>query len=290
MKQHHLAATACLAWFTLVAQAADPDYFSYRELFARRSVQAFSDPSVKIYLANDAKPAFAEKSRPDTYTGSGISISPFGGSRRHCVEAFENALQAMIKDAATKGFDAIIDLRAMIGDDLSADPDGFTCAPSYKVTIVSLHATFGLTQTAARRVAEEDKRLLNQPYRPPWEYSVYVPLEPILASAEAQAMLGPDLKAYSGNDTPLYTVRVGPDDYAASAPIGSLEIPTACKIATLKALQGMVDEAREQKFDSIIKIRSRMYEQYTPGLASVECEVGKNAVYVNFQATLVNRN
>jgi len=289
MKQHHLAATTCLVWIAFAAQAADPEYFNYREQFATRSVRAFSDPSVKIYLANDAKPAFAERSKPDTYTGSGISLSPFGGSRRHCVEAFENALQAMIKDAAAKGFDAIIDLRAMIGDDLGPDPDGFTCKPSYKVTVVQLHASFGLTLAAAQRAADEDKRLLTQPYRPPWEGSVYVPLDPILTSREAQAILGSDLKAYQGNDAPDYTVRVGPDDYAGSAPIGSLEIPAACKKATLNALQGMVDEAREQKFDSIIKIRSRMYEQYTPGLSSVECEVGKAAVYVNFQATLVNR-
>ena len=289
MKRRHLTTTACLACLALGAQAADPEYFNYRDLLATRSVKSFTNPAVKIYLANDAKPKFAEKTRPDTYTGTGISISPFGGSRRHCVEAFENALRSMISDAATKGFDAIIDLRALAGDDPEPDPNRFTCQPAYKVTIVTLHATFGLTPEGALRAADEDKRLLNQPYRPPWEGSIYVPLDPILTSPEAQAILGPEIKAYRESDAPAYALRSGPDDYAGSADIGTIGVPEACKSAALNALQEMADRAKEQKFDSIIKIRSRMYEQYTPGLSSLECEVGKRKVFVNLQATLVNR-
>jgi len=289
MKRRHLTTTACLACLALGAQAADPEYFNYRDLLATRSVKSFTNPAVKIYLANDAKPEFAEKTRPDTYTGTGISISPFGGSRRHCVEAFENALRSMISDAATKGFDAIIDLRAMAGDDPEPDPNRFTCQPAYKVTIVTLHATFGLTPEGAQRIADEDKRLLNQPYRPPWEGSIYVPLEPIVGSPEAQAILGPEIKPYWGIEAPAYTLRFGPHDYAGSSEIGTLGIPEACKKATLNALQEMVDQAKEEKFDSIIRIRSRMYEQYTPGFSSIECEVGKRAVFVKLQATLVNR-
>ena len=292
MKRRHLTATACLACLAclaLAAQAADPEHFNYRDLLATRSVKAVTNPAVKIYLANDAKPEIAEKAKPDTFTGIGISINPFGGSRRHCAEAFENAVLSMISDAATKGFDAVINFQAVVGDNVEPSPDGFTCQPAYKVTIVTLHATFGLTPEGALRAADEDKRLLNQPYRPPWEGSIYVPLDPILTSTEAQAILGPEIKAYRESDAPAYALRSGPDDYAGSADIGTIGVPEACKSAALNALQEMADRAKEQQFDSIIRIRSRMYEQYTPGFSSIECEVGKRKVFVNLQATLVNR-
>lgn len=289
MTRHHLAAITCLTCLALAAQAADPDYFDYRELLASRSVKAFANPAVKIYLASDAKPEFAEKSRPDTYTGIGLSLSPFGGSRRHCIEAFEHALRSMIGDAENKGFDAIVDLRTMVGDQPNPDANGFTCQPAYKVTTLWLHATFGLTPESAQLMADEEKRLLTLPYRPPWEGSIYFPLESVIGSAEVQAILGHDIKAYWGSEAPAYTLRSGPDDYSGSSELGTLGIPAACKHATLNALKGMVEQATEQKFDSIARVRSHMYEQYTPGLSSVECEVGKKAVFVKLQATLVNR-
>lgn len=64
MKRRHLTTTACLACLALGVQAADPEYFNYRDLLATRSVKSFTNPAVKIYLANDAKPEFAEKPGP----------------------------------------------------------------------------------------------------------------------------------------------------------------------------------------------------------------------------------
>lgn len=272
-----------------LVQAADPVYFQFRELLAEKVVRAELDPKVRIYLGTEASPVIVESAGPDTYTGPGIAISPFGGSRRHCVEAFANAIRSMVTDAVAGGYDSILNLRAMDGDNPSQDANGFSCTPAYKVTIVSLHSTLGVTAAAAQRAAEDDRRLLSAPYREPWEDSIYVTLAPIADSPEAQAIFAGKVKGYWGVEAPNYRLRGIPEDYAGSAPLNRQDLEGSCKQAVLNTLKDMVDNAVERGFDSLIRIRSRMYEQTTPGMASVECEIGKKAVFVTLQGTVANR-
>lgn len=272
-----------------LAQAADPIYFQFRELLADKAIRSVLDPRIKIYLANDASPTIVESSVPDTYSGMGMSISPFGGSRRHCVEAFTNAITYMVNDAVAGGYDSILDLRAMAGDNPSQDANGFSCAPAYKVTTLSLHSTFGATAATVQRAAENDQRLLRAPYREPWEDSIYVALAPIADSPEAQAIFADKVKGYWGIDAPDYQVRRMPEDYTGSATLNRDDLPGSCKQAVLNTLKEMVDDATERGFDSLIRIRSRMYEQTTPGMTSIECEIGKKAVFVKLQGAMANR-
>lgn len=282
-----LAASVILA--SSLAQAADPVYFQFRELLADKAIRAELDPKVRIYLGNETGPTIVESAAPDTHTGTGISMNPFGGSKRHCVEAFANAIRSMVSDAVAGGYDSILNLRAMDGDNPSQDANGFSCTPAYKVTIVSLHSTFGVTAAAAQRAAEDDQRLLSAPYREPWEGSIYVTLAPIAESPEAQAIFADKVKGYWGIASPNYRLRGMPKDYAGSAPVDRQDLQGSCKQAVINALKEMVGDATEQGFDSLIRIRSRMYEQTTPGMASVECEIGKKAVFVTLQGTVANR-
>lgn len=282
-----LAAGLILA--SSLAQAADPIYFQFRDLLADKAIRSVLDPRIRIYLANDASPTIVESAAPDTYTGTGISINPFGGSKRHCVEAFANAIRSMVNDAVAGGYDSILNLRAMDGDTPSRDPNGFSCTPAYKVTVLSLHSTFGATADTVQRAAEDDQRLLRTPYREPWEDSIYVALAPIADSPEAQAIFADKVKGYWGIDAPNYRVRGIPEDYAGSATVNRQDLQASCKQAVLNTLKDMVGDATERGFDSLIRIRSRMYEQTTPGMASIECEIGKKAVFVKLQGTLANR-
>jgi hypothetical protein len=172
---------ASIAWLLIgtPAQAEDPIYFRFRQLFTERSIKNILDPKVNIYLSGDTKPTMLESATPEPYYGMSLQPGWIGGSRSNCVEAFEVALTSMLKEAVTGGFDSILDLRIMEDDVPSSDPEGFKCKPAYKVTSLSLHATFGSTAEAVRRNAEEDKKLLQLPNRPPWEDSIYVPLEPV---------------------------------------------------------------------------------------------------------------
>jgi hypothetical protein len=195
----------------------------------------------------------------------------------------------MISDAVAGGYDSILDLRAMVGDNPSQDAIGFSCAPAYKVTVLSLHSTFGATAATIQRATENDQRLLRAAYREPWEDSIYVPLAPIADAPETQAIFGDKVKAYWGIDAPDYRARGIPEDYSGSATLNHQDLHGSCKQAVLNALTDMVGDAAERGFDSLIRIRSRMYEQTTPGMASIECEIGKKAVFVKLQGTLANR-
>ena len=78
-------------------------YFKFSELLESDATKDILDPEVKLYFGTQPVLDFAEVARPDSYTRSSISISPLGGSRRHCVEAFQKSLAAMIGDARARG-------------------------------------------------------------------------------------------------------------------------------------------------------------------------------------------
>lgn len=283
-----LAIATNLFFASAITLAAEPIYFQFRDLLAEPSVREVLDPGVKIYLTGDPRPTIVESAAPDIYSGTGISVNPFGGSRRHCIEAFSNAIRSMVTDAVTGGYDSIADLRAMDGDKPGQDAQGFSCTPAYKVTVVALHSTIGATAAMAQRTAEIERDLIKQPYRDPWEDSIYVPVAPIAASPEASAALGDKVKGYWGIDAPAYQVRGIPEDYSGSAPLIQQDRHAACKQAVLNTLKDMAENTVELGYDSMIRIRSYLYEQTTPGMNSIECEIGKKAVYVKLRGTPAN--
>ena len=288
MRRGHLVALV-LAFLTLSAHAADGTFFKFGELLESDSAKGLMDPAVKLYWAGQPTPDFAEMARPDTYTRSSISLSPFGGSKRHCVEAFEKALRDMISDAHVRGYDAIIDVQAARDGKPADDPAGFHCKPGYKTTEVTLIGTFAMTSNALQRASQDEERSLDVPARPPSTGAIFLPLDPILASAEALAILGPNVGAYSGTKAPAYGWRLGPDQYSEDADIEKRSKEEACKQAVLKTLNSMVQEAKDKDYDSVIKIRSFLDEKFTPVSTDVECRLDKKTASVTLQASLASR-
>ena len=278
-----------LSALAISALAAEPTYFKFSELLKSDSAEDLMDPAVKVYWGGQPTPDFPEVARPDAYTRSSISISPFGGSKRHCIEAFEKALKAMIGDARSRGYDAVINIRAARDGKPADDPTGFSCKPGYKTTEVPLSGSFAMTSAAMRRAAEAEERSANLPARPPSVGAIFLPLEPMLASPEAQAILGQEIRAYAGIKAPAYRQRHGPDEYSDDADIGQLRSEDACKQAVLKTLSSMVQEAKTRDFDSIIKIRSFLKEQFAPVTTDVECQLGKKTASVTLQSSLASK-
>ncbi len=282
-------AAAALAAIALPAPAASGSYFKFKELLASESVREFQDPGIQLYWSDTPTPAFAEVARPDTYTRSSISLSPFGGSARHCVDAFERALKATIEDAARRGYDAVTQLRVVVDGQPSSDIDGFNCKPGYKTTEVALMSTFAMSAEAARRMTQADTGQASAAARPPAEGAVYLPLVPILSSPEAVAILGRDLTLHWGPvDPPPYKERYGPDNYSEEADVRKLGNEGACRQAALETLSVIAKDARERKYDTIIRLRSALDGRYAPVVTDLECRLDKKTATVALRASLAN--
>lgn len=282
MHQRHMLAFV-IACMTISAHAADPIYFRLSELLASPSVKEIQDPNVKLYWGTQPTPAFREVAPPDDYT----RLVPRGFG---CEDAFERTLKSMIEDARTRGYDAIINLRIADDGKPSDDLNGFSCDPGHWSTSVSLIGSFAMTSAAFQRAAEAEQRSARVPPRPPAKGAIYLPLEPILTSPEAREILGKEYIAHWGlAGAPAYRQRSGPEQYSEDADVRKLGNEGACKQAVLNALNDMVDDAKEKKFDSIIKIRSFLNEQYAPVATDVECELDKKEASVTLQASLINK-
>jgi len=289
MRKGNLLALVLIS-LTVSVHAAEGSYFKFSDLLESESVKEdVLDPTVKLYWGTQPTPDFAEVARPDTYTRSSISLSPFGGSRKHCVEAFEKALQGMIADARARGYDAVVNVRAARDGKPTDDPAGFNCKPGYKTTEVPLIGAFAMTSAAVQRASQAEERSVNGPARPPSAGAIFLPLDPILVSDEAKAILGPNVNAYAGVKAPAYSQRYGPDLYSEDAVIEKLSSEEACKRAVLKTLSSMVEDAKSRDYDSIIKIRSFLDGKFAPVATEVECHLGKKSASVTLQASLASK-
>jgi uncharacterized protein YbjQ (UPF0145 family) len=280
-----LAVASLLASLSISASAAEP-HFILSKLLQSESVKEFMVPEVKLYWGNQETPAFAEIARPDVYTRS--SISHFGGTDKHCVEAFEKSLEGLIEDARTRGYDAIIHIQVLHKGKPSEDPAGFSCEPGFATTEVPLQASFAMTQAAFQKAAELDRRTSSLPSRNPAKGAIFLPIEPIMASPEAKAILGPDLSAHWGVKAPTYIHRYGPEEYSEEADRKGLENEAACRMAVLNTLSSMAQDAKERHFDAIIKIRSHLEGKFAPTAGDVECQIDKKTVSVTLQASLAS--
>ena len=278
-----------LAFLAISAYAADGHYFKFSDLLKGESAIELMDPNINLYWGAQPTPDFSEVTRPDVYTRSSISIGPFGGAKRHCVDAFEKALGAMIEDARIRGYDAITNIHAMSDGKPSDDLEGFTCKPGYKTTEVPLVGSFAMTPAAKQRAIEAEEQSASLSARSPAEGAIFLPLEPILMSSEAKAILGSSIEVHWGIKAPEYSYRYGPDQYSDDADVGKLGKEEACKQAVLKTLRSMVQDAKAKNYDSIIKIRSFLYEQYAPIAADVECVLDEETASVTLQFSLTSK-
>ncbi|MGH7604678.1 MAG: hypothetical protein ACRENK_11870 [Gemmatimonadaceae bacterium] len=278
-----------LAALALQAHAADPIWFKLDELRASSDVREIEQPPMAVYWGTKPATEFAEYSRIETYTRSGVSLSPFGGSARHCVEAFVKTLRSMVSDARARGYDAVLDLRVVKDGKPVQDPTGFYCTPGYKTTEVTLRGQFAMTTEAARRMAVDEERLDHLPPRPPAKNAIFLPLKPVLASPEAAAIAGPGIALFAGSESPKYRDRFGPDTWSGKAELGDQAMDDACRRAALDALKNMVGDAKERKYDTLIRIRSFLDSAYSPVSSDFECQRSSRTVEVVFKASLATR-
>lgn len=281
----------CLTSLTLSAHAAESFHLKISELLQSEAAQKSMDPSVRLYWADETTPIFQEVARPDVNTGISISGGLFsGGSKAHCVAAFENALSAMIRSARSAGYDAVVNIRVAPDKRPITDFSGFNCTPGYRTTEVRLWSSFAATSAAVQRMEEAERQSANLPSRAPAKGAIFLPLNSVLASPELKTILGRHVRAYWGLEAPAYDERTSsPDEYSEDVDIGSLGSEEACKQAVLKTLGSMVKEARNEDFDSIIRIRSYLNEQFSPVVTDIECELDKKTASVTLRASMANR-
>jgi hypothetical protein len=280
---------AALSLTPVTTLARETEYFRLDELLRSEEAREVLKAPVALYWNDQPAPEFVEKTELDRHSGTAISGSPFGGSRRHCVEGFDLALKAMVNEAVRLGYDAIAGIRVVIDGKPSDDPVGFYCMPGHKVTTIRLEAAFLLTRAGQERLAAEEAFVPVGPPRPPADGAIYLPLAPILESPEMKSIIGSDISIYWQGPPPEYGDRYGPEAWYDHAEIARYGKDDVCRQAAFKVLLAMADKARAEEFDSIIKLRSYLNGQFTPDPGDIECEIGRKIATVKLRAMLVKR-
>lgn len=260
---------------------------SYVDLLKSKSAKEILRSDVKLYWAGQATPEFGESTLPDTF--SGFSLFFHRELKFHCAEAFEKALSSMVADAQEKGYDAVIGIRQVLADGSLGDPYTLICKPSSASTVIQLSAHLARTKEVRDRLENEGRKIASQSPRSPARNSVFLPLEPILNSPEAKAMLGSDIAVQVGFASPAFGYRFGPIGYEKDADIDKPGVESACKQAVLDTLENMVDDAKDKGYDMVINIVSHLDEQFAPPGTDVECRIDKKSVTVSLQASLAKK-
>jgi len=281
------AIVLAVALSSLAHHARATELLDVQQLLSSDAAREVLKQGVTAYGIGQAPPSFRQYSLPETYTATSFSASPFGGSRRHCIDAFENTLRSLIDDAKSRGFDAIVDIRPVVDGAPAADAKAFTCKPGYKITSVSLMGTLAMSDAAFDRLAEAEKRTFVIAPRSAAEGANFFPLPPALASTEAKEAVSKLLAVHpTSSSTPTYRYRFGPDDYSGEAELSADGPEAACRRAVAKALEAMAVEASARKYTMVVNMRSNLNGKFSPDSEQFECEVTKKRVSVSFQATL----
>jgi hypothetical protein len=283
-----IASTAIAALMTTMSHAAE-EHFDLRKELTSDYLKGWLGTEVSLHIASDQTPAYVEVGRAEIYTARSFSPSPFGGGRRHCLDAFQKAVKSLVDTATAYGYDAVVNIRPVHESGNSAEVATFKCTPGYKITSVSISGSLAMSAAAKKRELEAESLSLTLPSRKAADDAIFLPADPILASPEVKSILASSATLYWGVKAPAITYRYGPDDYSDEAPITAAGPEAACSVATTKVLRKIVEEAKSRNFDIIIKVRSHLYEEYSPTITDVECLVGKSSVYVTLQATLAQR-
>jgi hypothetical protein len=294
-----IAVALLVALLPLSAQAEDAESFiimKLSELMEMRSVRNLAGPDVKLYWGDAATPAIVETTPPDRFSGTGISVIPWNLGRRHCEEAFTKIMQTMYRDARKGGYDMIYSIRPTLKEGPAPNTDSVYCSLTPATARAYFTATLGMsaggrTWVDAQEAEAERRAALTA--RPPAKDAVYLPLDPILESPEAKAILGSDVTLHrKRSDAPAYTLRYGPANYSESPEANKYPPEDVCRQAVLTTLSEMVKDARENGFNAIVRVQSYLDDELTPSPDNVECLVrGKNrTTTVRLRALLVKKN
>jgi hypothetical protein len=162
------------------------------------------------------------------------------------------------------------------------------------ITSLKFQAVLARTPAMATRVAEEEALALKEAAasaRKPAAKARYLPLQPILSSPEAQAILGSGITWHVGSTaTPAYTSQLGPIESEGEASLKKSGEAGICKDAVLEALAGLVKDAKERGYSGLTKIHSYLDEKRTPVESDVECEISGSDAHVMLRSVLTGAN
>jgi hypothetical protein len=253
------------------------------EELGKKESQALLDPNVAMFWGDQAPPAgLVELSRPESFAGLDANVIPFAGGVRHCQAAFRKALNNMIEDARTMHYDVIYAIHNLVQGVPTSDPQRAVCSHMVHVTSLRFQAVLARTPAMEARVAEAEAQALKAAAasaRQPSAKSRYLPLQPILSSPEAQAILGSGITWQIGSAAvPVASSQLGPMVSEGEGDVKKSGEAGACKVAVLEAFKGLVDDARERAYSGLSKIHSYLDENRMPVESDVECEIsGSNA-------------
>jgi hypothetical protein len=289
----HLHKMAIPLFLAVTVHAAKADYvnYSFEQALSSKRAQKILDPSVPLFFGKQETPPIAEKSRPSLQSHSGIGTFLFGRDPDVlCMEAFIDDLASMIEDAKKMGFDAVINIRGRLSNGPDFSDKGFDCDAGRRTSEVQLLGDFALTQEGARRAEETERDPARQsaqkPRKPPSRDAIFLPLEDVLHSAEAQKILGPIKIHWGAKGAPAFSERYGPNDYDGEGSVKELGREGACRKAVFEALASAVDDVKEQGYDGIIRMHSYLNDQLAPNDTDFECEAGSKWASVKFLVTL----
>ncbi|MDB5802333.1 MAG: hypothetical protein JWL63_3272 [Rhodocyclales bacterium] len=287
----HFLSIALLSFLTLTAHA-EPTKFSIEEGMNRPEVRKVLKPGLRVlWGGRKVEDEVVERAKPDTYTRSHFGTSMFAsGKKQDCMDAFADAMVDMIVAASLRDYDVITDLQGVYQGTPSDDTNMFLCDIGFKTTDVVLSGTFVQTRTGAtnlekmRNDPEQQAAIRNRQL--PAD-TLLLPLGPILESPEAQKILKGVAVHWGNSGAPGFSERVGPNVYEEDASISRYGKEGACKQAVINALENMVDDVKEHKYNGLVAIRSYYQYQWAPDDKQVECNVAGRSALVQLVGTLV---
>jgi hypothetical protein len=248
-----------------------------------------------MFWGDQAPPTgLAEPSRPEIFSGIEANAIPFAGGVRHCQAAFRKSLNNMLEDARKMHYDVIYAVRSVVQGVPSSDPQRAVCSHVVHVTSLKFQAVLARTPAMATRVAEAELLAVKEAAasaRQPSAKIRYLPLQPILDSPEAQAILGSGITWQVGSTAvPASATQLGPIESEGEGNVKKSGETGACKVAVLDALSGLAKDARERGYSGLTKIHSYFDEKRTPVESDVECEISGSDAQVLLRSVLTGAN
>jgi hypothetical protein len=290
-----------LALFVLIALSvhlpanAGESVLTISDELGKKEIKELLDPNVAMFWGDQAPPTgLAEPSRPEIFSGIEANAIPFAGGVRHCQAAFRKSLNNMLEDARKMHYDVIYAVRSVVQGVPSSDPQRAVCSHVVHVTSLKFQAVLARTPAMATRVAEAELLAVKEAAasaRQPSAKIRYLPLQPILDSPEAQAILGSGITWQVGSTAvPASATQLGPIESEGEGNVKKSGETGACKVAVLDALSGLAKDARERGYSGLTKIHSYFDEKRTPVESDVECEISGSDAQVLLRSVLTGAN
>lgn len=290
-----LAVLAVIALSVHLPANAGDSVLTISDELGKSEIKKVLDPNVAIFWGDQAPPAgLVEQSRLESFSGVDANVIPFTGGIRNCQTAFKKALNNMVEDARNMRYDVIYGIRSFMDGVPTADAQRAVCSHMVHITSLRFKVVLARTPAMAARAAEEEAQALKEAAvaaRKPSGKSRYLPLEPILSSPEAQAILGSGMAWQAGlTPMPAYAVQFGPAESEGEGSVKKSGEAGACKDAVLDALGGFVKDAKERGYTGLAKIHSYYDEKRTPVDGDVECVISGSDANVLLRSVFVGAN